>query len=161
SRTSDWRSQSYDNEGNLIGRVGTLQAWNYRYDNANRLVDAQRIKLRPDSPDDLVVQYAYDALGRKIARGAGRMPGAASPVARYAYAGADVAADLNGDGTLKVRYLSGPKVDTQLGTLAPGGDFRWFITDRQGSVRSVWSHVTASTNTGVTRMVEYDYDGFG
>ena len=50
------------------------------------------------------------------------------------YDGPDVAADVDGAGTLVARYVHGDGVDREYGRVTPGGAVRWYVADRQGSV---------------------------
>jgi YD repeat-containing protein len=76
-------SYAYDNNGNLITKADTSGTTTYNYDEENLLTQVT-------APIGLVINYKYDALGRRIQRTT-----TAGADERYVYNGADVLLDLN------------------------------------------------------------------
>jgi RHS repeat-associated protein len=172
---------SYDADGNLIKKVAKPAAglgsieWDYRYDEANRLVQAVESDT---SQNQIVVEvdYSYDALGNRMERV--QTSGGAQTVQRYAYdfpfassgdgsslipsslGGAgqgegEIWADLNRSDTLQSRYLDGDSVDQMFARVdSAGSQLHWDWTDRLGSV-------AALTDANGEPVAFMNYDSFG
>ena len=189
--TSDgtW-NYSYDQEGNLTKKVDVNsqtadygKVWTYGYDNANHLTQNQKWSADPTVQNSgavllLEVDYKYDAWGARVQKtvdldGAG--PQTATTMAfvldgwntakgtPVGTENIDVYADLNGDGSLKTRYLRGDKVDELLARAdyAPGGGTGygaktyWYVTDHLGSIRAILD------GNAYVATAAIDYDAFG
>lgn len=132
---------AYDANGNLTSKTDAAGAWQYFWDYENRLVSVWR-------PDGLVVNYKYDALGRRVetSRSAGGWT-------RYSYDRAEVALDRSSDGGT-VEYTNGPGPDEKLSQRAGGLNPLYFVRDHLDSTRAL--------TDGGGNVVEADsYDSFG
>jgi RHS repeat-associated protein len=174
---------AYDAEGNLRQRTshqlvtvadGTLQqlvpaeVWSYRYDYANRLVEARRDRpgngpagtLQANRRSVTVFRYGYDALGNRVWRRQemwretkGDGPdgewtvdaGSQQPVAgtSYAYDGGQVWLEKDTQNSDQRRYLRGDIIGQVFGHVWKDINnnivVSWYLADRQGSVRMVLS----------------------
>jgi len=131
----------YDTNGNLISKIDASGSWSYTWDYENRLKQAA-------CSGGVTVNYAFDALGRRIQRSS-----SAGATTKFVYDGADVVRDLNADLTVAVDYLNGPDIDNKLQQTA-GGIASYFVTDHLGTTRAL---TDASGN--VTSSLSYDSFG--
>jgi RHS repeat-associated protein len=165
--SDNFYTYSYDKEGNLIlkdARDGT-DYWAYLYDAANRLVSVTHWYTgQPHA--DLVVVYEYDALGRRVERDQTTYPGGTLTVSvqRYSYDGQAVAADLNADSQVQVRYVRGTDPDMLLARADVDGQNQpralFYLTDRQDSVVALVA--SSAANGGAPLAVKrVMYVGFG
>src|SRR5262249_53199895 len=95
-------SYSYDNNGNPVSKTDGSGTTLYGWDEENRL---KQVTL----PSGLVVNYKYDALGRRIQRTT-----SAGADERYVYDDVDVLLDLNADWSVATTYLNGLGIDNHL-----------------------------------------------
>ncbi|HXG10422.1 MAG TPA: hypothetical protein VNK04_11710, partial [Gemmataceae bacterium] len=96
-----------------------------------RQADGGALLLRAD--------YTYDVWGRRIEKtvdpdGAGPQP---AQVTRFAYDGANVWADLDGNSSLTTRRLYLDAVDAVFARIDASGEAAWYLPDRLGSVRDI------------------------
>jgi RHS repeat-associated protein len=138
--TAGGSSFGYDANGNLASKADGAGTTVFTWDYENRLVSAQ-------PPAGPAVTYKYDALGRRVERRAGT-----SQWTRFAYGGADVARDRNGDGGA-VEYLNGPGVDNKLRQADATGAL-YFLSDHLRST-------TALTDSLGSVIEQTGYDAFG
>jgi len=101
-------SFGYDANGNLISKSDATGSWIYTWDYENRLKQAAL-------SGDVTVNYAYDALGRRVQRGS-----SSGSVKKFVYDGADVVRDLNTDLTVAADYLNGLGLDDKLKEISSG-----------------------------------------
>ncbi|MFO0968174.1 MAG: RHS repeat-associated core domain-containing protein [Gemmataceae bacterium] len=148
----------YDDEGNLIRRTNLTsgETWRFLYNFRNQITTI----LKSGSPGGAIVWRAdetYDALGNRSsetidADGAGS---GAAVTTKFAYdQNGNVWADLDASGAITTRRLYLDAVDALFAKIGSSGDVDFYLTDRQGSVRDVYS------STGTLRK-EVDYDGYG
>ena len=145
--------RQYDENGNLRQTVGgeptdpVVRAFSYDY--ADRLVAVQ-------NSSGPVAAYAYDALGRRIAKVlyAG-MPPAPVQTNRYLYAGGQVIEEHDGSGAVARTYAM-PHVFDSKGrvTISGGGEVLFHHGDDQGSL-------LALTDAAGNVVERFDYDDYG
>ena len=138
---------TYDDNGNLATRTdrATLGVTSYSY-------DAQDQLIRIDFPDTTFATYAYDALGRRIAKDVDDGAGGRE-VTAYVYDGADILMEFDGTGGFLARYAHGDRVDQPLAMTRAGQDY-YIQADHQGSVIRVTDSAGAVVNS-------YEYDAYG
>ena len=98
--------------------------------------------LRQQAPGGALLlraDYTYDVWGRRIEKtvdpdGAGPQP---AQVTRFAYDGANVWADLDGNSSLTTRRLYLDAVDAVFARIDASGEAAWYLPDRLGSVRDI------------------------
>lgn len=139
---------NYDNNGNLTSRLEgpvetliqleTLFIWNEE----NQLTEV-------DLPNGEVVNYKYDALGRRIQRTT-----TSGANERYVYDGNDVLLDLNADWSVATTYLNGPGIDNHLRQTSATSGISYYLTDHLGSTAAL----TDATGNIVEQLA---YDSFG
>jgi len=134
-------SYAYDNNGNLITKADTSGTTTYNYDEENLLTQVT-------APNGLVINYKYDALGRRIQRTT-----TAGADERYVYNGADVLLDLNADWSVANTYFNEPGIDNHL-RQASGSAAWYFLTDQLGSTSAL---IDANANV----IEQSTYDSFG
>ncbi|MBI1760229.1 MAG: RHS repeat protein [Acidobacteria bacterium] len=132
---------TYDANGNLKTKVTAQGTWEYDWDSENRLIRVTR-------PDLFVVNYRYDALGRRVERRTG--PGEWT---RFTYDGMDVVLDRQ-PGGVSLEYGNGFGMDNKLWQKANGGLPTWYVTDQQTSTRAL-------TNGAGSVIGALDYDAYG
>ncbi|UUO09290.1 choice-of-anchor D domain-containing protein [Blastopirellula sp. J2-11] len=155
----------YDAEGNRIRRteIATGAYLLYSWDHRNRLIGI----TEKDSLDTTLktVVYAYDALGRRIAKeidanGDGDLADAGDSEERYYHDGQQIALRTDGDGTILNRYLYGPNIDQVIADEdAVAGDVLWAATDHLGSVRHLADYDEVTKDVTIANSI--DYDAFG
>ena len=116
---------SYDNNGNRETQTSAAGTTVYGYDSENRL---SSVLL----PDMTVVQYKYDALGRRVERS--RNGGTSWE--RFSYDGQDVVKDTRNDG-VTIEYGNGLGIDDKLWQKESTGVARFFTVDHLGSTRGL------------------------
>ena len=96
---------TYDDNGNLATKTDrvTLAVTIYIY-------DAQDQLIRIDFPDTTFATYAYDALGRRIAKDVDDGAGGRE-VTAYVYDLEDILMEFDGAGGFLARYAHGDRVD--------------------------------------------------
>src|SRR5207237_402547 len=144
----------YDGEGNRVKKTKGMNAetWTYGYDHRNKLIWAEQ---RATDGGALLqrVDFKYDVFGNRIEKDV--TAGGTTTVSRFAYDGADVWADLDGNNRLKTRYLRGDLVDQVFARMPAAGAAGWYLTDHLGSVRDITDNVTGAV------LDHRDYDAFG
>jgi RHS repeat-associated protein len=139
-------TRSYDVNGNLVSiDPGAATERVAVYDVKNRMVE------HTDLASGEVTQYAYDALGRRIAK-VRDVTGAPSTT-RFLYDGWRVVEERDGTDQVLATYAYGNYIDEPL-NMQRGGVDRWYHPDDLHNVRAV----SDSSGTVVER---YEYDDFG
>ncbi|NOT59710.1 MAG: hypothetical protein HOP19_05730 [Acidobacteria bacterium] len=133
---------TYDLNGNRETQTSAVGTNVYSYDNENRLINV----LLPDST---MIQYKYDALGRRVERN--RNGGASWE--RYSYDGANVVKDIRSDG-VTVEYGNGLGIDDKLWQKEGTGAAKFFTVDHLGSTRGLTDANGASVDLS-------SYDAYG
>ncbi len=153
----DSYTYNYDDRGNRVSRTSKLDSAveTYSYDSQNRLVGY--------ASEVTTAAYAYDAMGRRIAKD---VDGAVEafvydPWNQYRTTSNDVLLDFS-DGSLAKRWLHGSRVDEPLAfevyegmTTGGAGALQEFYADRLGSITKVVDVVTGSVSA------DYTYNSFG
>jgi RHS repeat-associated protein len=167
-----WSSYSYDEEGNVTGKSNATDTWVYEYDHRNQLTSASRSETGGGL--QLRVDYKYDVFGNIVERTLDSDGDEnVDTTERYALDGWkvlqgplgdrrelrgnenwDVWADLDQSSSLTIRYEHGDAIDQVFARLAAGGQERWLLQDRLGSVREV-------TDDGGSLLTSVTYDAFG
>lgn len=131
----------YDGNGNTTSDG----ARTFEYDSENRLTKVVSA--------DHIVEYGYDALGRRVERRVYDASYALQKTVRYLHDGADVVCEYDGAGTETARYvLAG--LDRPVRRTNAGGGHYYYHADALGSVTEI------SDSTG--DFVEaYEYDAYG
>jgi len=131
----------YDTNGNEISRSDAGASWTYTWDYEDRLKQASL-------SGGVVVDYSYDALGRRVQR-----TSSTGGTTRFIYDGLDVIRDLDGAGTTLVDYLNGSGVDQKLRQTA-GGTSSYVLTDHL---------LTSRLLTDASGLISFSvaYDSFG
>ncbi|NOT59712.1 MAG: hypothetical protein HOP19_05740 [Acidobacteria bacterium] len=135
-------SFTYDLNGNRESQTSAVGTNVYSYDNENRLINV----LLPDST---MIQYKYDALGRRVERS--RNGGASWE--RYSYDRANVIKDTRSDG-VTVEYGNGLWADDKLWQKTNTSSAQFFTVDHLGSTRALTDENGATINS-------WSYEGFG
>jgi len=106
-----------------------------------------------DANDSPVASYAYDYLGRRVAK---TVYGEPNVVTRYAYDGDQIIAEYDGSGTLLRKFIYGPGVDEPICLIevADNNAVYYYHLDGLGSVVAL-SHVNR------VLVERYTYDIFG
>jgi RHS repeat-associated protein len=134
----------YDRTGNLTRwREASGTSWTYGYDGLDQLVSVRR-------NGTLIVRYAYDVLGRRIAKRVySSASGGTVGLLRFSYHGDQVAFETDSAGsTIGLRYTWGPGVDQLLAVRDAAGNHFYTGRDKLGSVR------TLTTRDGTWRLAE-------
>jgi RHS repeat-associated protein len=137
-------SMSYDNDGNLTRwRTSAGVVWAYGYDGLNQLVSVRR-------NGTLIVRYAYDVLGRRIAKRVySTASGGTLGLTRFSYHGGQVGFETDSAGTtIGLRYTWGQGTDELLSVRDAAGNHFYATRDRLGSVRAL------TTAAGAWRLSE-------
>jgi RHS repeat-associated protein len=140
SGTSD-STFTYDANGNLKTKTTAQGVWDYDWDSENRLIRVTR-------PDLFVINYRYDALGRRVERRTG--PGEWT---RFTYDGMDVVLDRQ-PGGVSVEYGNGLEVADKLWQKGNNSTPVFFVTDQ---IRN--THSLTDTNGGMLGILAYDSFG--
>jgi RHS repeat-associated protein len=131
---------TYDDEGNLIQRVGNGTTRSFSWDYRNRLTSVTE-------NGGAIATYTYDVMDRRITKTA---PGSTT---QFVYDGDNVILEFNGTATLSVRYLQGLGVDQVLAQ-EQAGNVSWMLTDHLGTVRDLVNNAGSVVN-------HFTYDSFG
>lgn len=153
--TTPCDTRSYDDNGNLVGRsLPGSGPVTYQYDYAGRLVLLQSVDLSSGSAVISTSTYAYDALGRRIAKtvSSGSLP----PVTtQFLYDGASVIEERENNLVAASFVLDGSRSqDDGVIQMRRGGQDYFYHTDDQGNV-------LALSTTGGAVVERYDYDDYG
>lgn len=168
---------SYDKNGNRISETsGATTLRTFSYDYANRLV-----AINSGSTGTPIAVYGYDALGRRILKGA--QTGVTSNTTRYVYDGDEVIEERDGGGTVTASFTHGNTCghytqlvwDTSLKTVRPDNDNipqfvklsfdDWLLIRREGT--NYWPATDADGSTMAltldngTVAERYDYADYG
>ena len=125
---------SYDRAGNLVQqtKLSTGEVRTFDYDALNRLVT-----MRQDGT--LMVRYAYDVLGRRIAK---RVYSSASDgvpgYTRFIYHGENVAFQTDSAGTMGLRFTWGLGIDDLRAVQDGAGQNYYVVQDKLGSIRGLF-----------------------
>jgi RHS repeat-associated protein len=145
-------SRDYDANGNLtvLGVDATTQnaiAYDYR----NLMVQRTQVVTEqpPSGPsvEEVLSQYEYDALGRRISKTVGTV------ATRYVYDGWRVIEEFSESGVLQGSYVYGNYLDEVL-TLKRGSEEFYFHTD------DLWNTVALTDEDGEV-IERYDYGDYG
>jgi RHS repeat-associated protein len=132
----------YDNNGNLITKTDTQGTTTFTWDEENQLIEVSL-------PNRVIVDYTYDALGRRIQRTTNT--GADE---RYIYDGQDVLVDLNSDWSVAATYFNDLGIDHHLRKTNSTTGVSYYLTDHLGS--------TAGLSDDAGNVIELlSYDSFG
>jgi RHS repeat-associated protein len=153
----------YDDEGNMTRRTaiagGTYRV--FAWDHRNRLVAVN--DFAADGTATQEVEFAYDAINRRISKAVDTTPLDAVDAAfeKYVYDREDIIldfGDIDGSGPIQpertVRYLHGSGVDEVLAQERLASAANWILTDHLGSTRSLVN--SAGSTTAVL-----EYESFG
>lgn len=125
------RTFAYDRAGNLVQQVWNGETFTYGYDGLERLVSVRRNGA-------LIVRYAYDVLGNRIAKRVySSASGGTVGYSRFSYHGASVAFDTDSAGTIGFQYTWGPGADNLLAVKSPTGTIYYASRDKVGSIRGL------------------------
>ena len=152
--TTSCDSRAYDDNGNLLSRSSAAGPVTCQYDYANRLVLVQALDNNTGTMIP-VAAYAYDALGRRIAKtvyGGGGLP----PVTtQCVFDGGSVIEERVKGAVAASFVLDGSRShDDGVIQMQRNGQSYYYHTDDQGNV-------LALTTTGGSVAERYDYDDFG
>jgi RHS repeat-associated protein len=142
SRTDAPFHTIYDNNGNLLTKVVGTDMTQYAWDFENRLT---QVTL----PNGTVVNYKYDALGRRIQRTT-----SGGAYERYVYDGQNVIEDLDSSSSVVTSYLNGPGIDNHLRQTNNSTGVSYFLTDHLGST-------SALTDGSGNLLEQISYGSFG
>jgi len=117
---------TYDNNGNLLTKVVGTDTTQYVWDFENRL---KQVTL----PNGTVVNYKYDALGRRIQR---------------------TTSAVNSSSSVVTSYLNGPGLDNHLRQTNATTGVSYFLTDHLGSTVGL-------TDSSANLVEQLTYDSFG
>jgi RHS repeat-associated protein len=109
---------AFDDVGQTTSKTDAQGATNYEWDTRGRLT---RVTL----PSNQIVNYSYDAFGRRTSSSAGGL------TTNFMYDGQDVVLDSGSDGSL-TDYINGPHVDEKL-MQKSGAAPLYFLPDYLGS----------------------------
>ena len=132
----------YDANGNLITQTEKVGGGvtTYSYDAQDQLIGISK-------SDGTQINYAYDAIGRRIAKTID------SAVTKYVYDGTDILIEVDAANVVQVRYAHGDRVDQPLAFERAGAEL-YYHADHQVSIRQVSDGL-------VTVVKQYSYDSFG
>jgi RHS repeat-associated protein len=133
---------TYDNNGNLLTKVAGTATTQYAWDFENHLT---QVTL----PNGTVVNYKYDALGRRIQRNT-----STGDDERYVYDGQNIVQDLNSSSSVVASYLSGPGFDNHVRQTNATTGVSYFLTDQLGSTVGL-------TDSSANLVEQISYDSFG
>lgn len=149
--TGNNRHFSYDANGNLIGSAKSASSASslesLSYDFRNRLV------RYVDESSGEVTTYAYDALGRRVAKTSG------GNTTTYLYDGSDLIEERDTGGAVTATYVRADAFDAPLSMRAD--------PDRDGAFEDFFFHaddnqnVLALTNAAGALVERYDFSDFG
>ena len=123
----------YDRAGNLVQqtKLSTGEVRDFGYDALNRLVS-----VRQDGA--LMARYAYDVLGRRIAKRVYSSASDGSPgYTRFVYHGENVAFQADSAGDMGLQFTWGLGSDDLRGMRDPGGQGYYVVQDKLGSIRGL------------------------
>jgi RHS repeat-associated protein len=126
---------TYDTRGNLTGDG----VWTFGYDYENHLVSAAK--------SGMTVNYAYDALGRRISKTVN------GTTTRYVYSGDNLVEERDGSGAPLAKYVYEEGIDRPVKVII-GANAYWFQLDASGNV-------AALVNASGQIKEQYTYDVFG
>jgi RHS repeat-associated protein len=133
---------NYDNNGNLLTKVAGTDTTQYAWDFENRLT---QVTL----PSGTVLNYKYDALGRRVQRTT-----TSGADERYVYDGQNVVQDLDSNSSVVTSYLNGPGFDNHLRQTNATTGVSYFLTDHLGSTIGL-----TDSNANVVEQISHDSFG--
>jgi RHS repeat-associated protein len=144
--TTPFDNRTYDANGNLTTiDPGAASERTILYDVRDRMIQ------HTDLASGKVTKYAYDALGRRIAK---ILDATGSPtITLYFYDGRQVVEERDGPSQLQATYVYGNYIDEPL-TMARNGTDYWYHPDDLYNIRAV------SDSNGIV-LERYQYDDFG
>jgi RHS repeat-associated protein len=131
---------AYDANGNMIH--DGKRNFDYQYDYRNQL-----IKVTDVATSNIIAEYKYDALGRRIEKNVG------GNITRYYLDGAREVEERDGSDSVQATYVFGNGID-EVVQMHRGGMTYYYHRDSLGSV----SHITYPSGNIAEK---YDYDPFG
>lgn len=131
----------YDSNGNQISKTNAGGSWTYSWDYEDRLEQASL-------SGGVVVNYSYDALGRRVQR-----TSSTGATTRFIYDGVDVIRDLDGAGATVADYVNGSSLDQKLQQKV-GGTSSYFLADHLQTSRLL-------TDASGLISASVSYDSFG
>jgi RHS repeat-associated protein len=135
-------SYTYDNNGNLLSKTDGSGTRTSSWDSENRL---KQVTL----PGGLIINYKYDALGRRVQRTT-----SVGVNERFVYDGQDVLFDLDSNLAVTTSYLNGPGMDNHLRQTNTITGMSYFLTDHLGTTSALTDSAGAVVETP-------NYDSFG
>jgi len=139
--TPDGENWAHDKNGNRREDGQRV----YAYDDENRLIRVIR------KSDNLVSEYRYDALSRRVVKAVG--VGLSPVTTRYAYDDARIIEDQDGAAATLATYVYGNYVDEVLNMQRGGADYYYHQN-------ALWSVVAVSDASAVT-VERYTYTDYG
>ena len=130
----------HDFEGQTITKADDQSTNTYEWDARGRL---KKVTL----PDNRIISYSYDALGRRASRAANGL------TTNFLYDGDDVVIDKSSDGSA-TDYLNGSRIDEKLRQTDGGAGTFYFIQDRLQSTAAL-----ADSNGSVIERFQYEAYG--
>ena len=132
---------SYDDDGNMVLKVdkATNDSAKFEYNVENKMVKVEK--------RDTVVEFVYDALGRRLAKTVNGISKG------YRYDGEDLILELNNNDSIVAKYTFGPGIDRPLKMVRDGNEY-YYVADGLGSI-------AALTDAGGNVVQQYKYSVFG
>jgi RHS repeat-associated protein len=134
---------AYDKEGNLLTRVAKAGGATTSY-----TWTAEHQLTGITYPDGTIATFRYDPLGRRVEIDEG------VTVTRYAYDGANLAAEYDATNTRIATYTQDPTTTNRALEMVRGGQRYFYLADAQGST-------TALTTLAGATAATYTYTAFG
>ena len=161
--TSDNSSNyTYDADGNVLTSTNKSngQVRTFTYDFRNRLTSVT--DANADGTFIQQVQYAYDALNRRISEAVstGAAVSATTPIKYFLYDHANIVTDMTAAGagqtaTITEQYLYGPETDELLAQQNADGSVDWTIADAGNTIHDLVNNATGLIDNHLV------YDAFG
>ncbi|MEK6324767.1 MAG: peptidoglycan DD-metalloendopeptidase family protein [Acidobacteriota bacterium] len=132
-------SFAFDNEGQTSSKNDASGLTTYQWDARGRLV-------RVTPPSNQVVEYSYDALGRRSSRTTGSL------TTTFLYDGDDIVLDRGSDSTV-VDYINGSAIDEKLRQATSTGTDGplYFLQDHLGSIAGLVDSIG-----GIAERIQYE-----
>ncbi|MEQ8764286.1 MAG: RHS repeat-associated core domain-containing protein [Planctomycetota bacterium] len=158
--TTPFDARQYDTKGNLISAdPGVDSERSYAYDYRNRMVEftGQETRQSGDLRTQLRARYAYDALGRRIAKlvlpaKTDLLPSAGHGV-RYFYHAWQVVEEQDAAGAAEATYVYGNYIDEVLTMQREGADSYYHADDNY--------NVMALSDAAGNVVERYEYQDYG
>jgi RHS repeat-associated protein len=161
---------TYDNNGNEIQKAqggSTGVTWAFTYNNLNQMTSAKET-TNSSGATLVLATYVYDVYANRIEEDV--YQNGSTTLTRYGYDGTNLWAALTSGNALQTWYISGDEVDQVFARVSGAGTAAWYLTDYQGSVRSLtdaagtlqdtiaydaYGRVTSESNTSFGDMLKY------